>query len=169
MTWTKLGAEFWDQLADAGLSDAAVRTHAEAIGWLYGIDRENVADLSIPKSLVRRFAGSSDFERGVQELVSAGFWLDVGTAYHVDHHGDVIRSSLAAQRKKRERDKLAQRRHRDRESAATSALTSATDAAATQTDRQTGSYTEPENREREEPERPLRATSPASAPAAVEW
>jgi integrase len=32
MTWTKLGAEFFDDCADRGLSDAAVRTHVEAIG-----------------------------------------------------------------------------------------------------------------------------------------
>jgi hypothetical protein len=58
VTWVKLGDEFFDQCADAGLSDAAVRTHAEAVAWLYRLDRDDVTELSISKGLVLRFAAA---------------------------------------------------------------------------------------------------------------
>lgn len=143
MTWTKLGTEFFDQLADLGLSDAAVRTHVEAIAWLYGLDRDDVTDLSIPKHLVARFASSPDYDVGIKELVAAKCWRDAATVYHLLHHADVVRGSLMAQRKKRETDKERQRRHRsDRKDPAdpgagvTPDVTR--DVADTQTDKQTG-------------------------------
>lgn len=111
MTWSKYGAEFWDDLANVGLSDAAARTHAEGIGWIYRVER---TDLCIPKHLVRRFAGSTEWEVAVVDLVAAGLWQDCGDAYVVVHHGDVIRASIAAQRKKRERDKRSQSTWRKR-------------------------------------------------------
>lgn len=111
MTWSKYGSEFWDDLADAGLSDAAARTHAEGIGWLYRIER---TDLRIPKQLVRRFAGSTRWAEAAQELVVTGLWVDTGDAYSVVHHADVIRASIGAQRRKRERDKKAQTAWRKR-------------------------------------------------------
>lgn len=111
MTWTKLGAEFWDDCANADLSDAAARTHAEAIGWVYRIER---TDLRIPKHLVRRFAGSPCWDGAVADLVLAGFWQDCGDAYVLVHHAGVIRASIAAQRSKRERDKRSQRAWRKR-------------------------------------------------------
>lgn len=111
MTWAKYGAEFWDDCANAGLSDAAARTHAEAIGWLYRIER---TDLRIPTQLVRRFAGSPDWETAVKDLVAVRFWRDNGDAYVVEHHAEVILASIAAQRRKRDRDKRSQRAHRQR-------------------------------------------------------
>jgi hypothetical protein len=42
VTWVKLGDEFFDDCADAGLSDAAVRTHAEAIGFLYRLESKGL-------------------------------------------------------------------------------------------------------------------------------
>lgn len=111
MTWAKYGAEFWDDCANAELSDAAARTHAEAIGWVSRIER---TDLHIPKHLMRRFAGSPQWDVGVHDLVAAGFWQDSGDAYVVVHHADVIRASIAAQRRKRERDKRSQHQWRKR-------------------------------------------------------
>ena len=111
MTWCKFGTEFFDDLANAGLSDAAVRTHAEAISWIYRVEQ---TDLRIPKHLVRRFAGSEAWEVAVKDLVAAEFWRDDGDGYVVIHHADVIRASIYAQRKKRERDKRSQQAHRDR-------------------------------------------------------
>lgn len=139
MTWAKYGTEFWDQLADDALSDAAARTHAEGIAWLYGIDRPNLTDLSIPKHLVRRFAGSPEWETGVKELVAAGYWLEAGQNYVVEHHGDVIRGSLAAQRKHREDEKARQRMKRAARKP-TVAPNVGTNVSATQTDRHTGTY-----------------------------
>lgn len=114
MTWTKFGAEFFDQCADAGLTDAAVRTHCEAIGWLYHINRPNVRDLSIPPRALRRFANSEDYEAGVAQLVRVEFWRDEGEQYVLVHHADVVRSSLAAQRAKLDRDRRAQQNRRAR-------------------------------------------------------
>lgn len=73
VTWSKYGAEFWDDCANAGLSDAAARTHAEAISWIYRVEQ---AELTIAKHLVRRFAGSPVWESAVAELVSVGYWDD---------------------------------------------------------------------------------------------
>lgn len=112
MTWTKFGAEFFDDCANHGLSDAAVRTHAEAIGWLYTVES---VDLTIAKNVVRRFAGSENYADGIRDLLAVEFWCMQGAKYQVVHHADVIRQSLAAQQKKRSRDKQAQRDYRKRQ------------------------------------------------------
>jgi hypothetical protein len=112
MTYCKLGTEFFDECADAGLSDAAVRTHAEAIIWLYRVEK---FDMRIGKHLVRRFAGSDQYEVAIKDLVDAGFWLDDGDAWIVDHHRNIISQSLAAQltHRAKERDRMRQKRARD--------------------------------------------------------
>lgn len=115
MTWAKTGAEFPDDCANVGLSDAAYRTHHEAICWLFKIEQ---LDCRIPKRLLRRFTGSDDHHRAVSELVALGWWQDRQDHYEVTRHGDTIRSGIAAQQNKRDRDKKAQRRHRDRKSGA---------------------------------------------------
>jgi hypothetical protein len=117
MTWAKTGVEFPDQCADAGLSDAAYRTHHEVISWLYRIDRQDVGDLAIPRNMVRRIAGSDDYDHAVKDLVACGFWLDAGDHYILVHHGDVVKQSLMAQRLKRNRDKAAQQAWRERNKA----------------------------------------------------
>ncbi len=112
MTWTKLGDEFSDECANTGLSDAAYRTHVEAIAWLYRVER---MDLHIPKHLLKRFVGSEDWEKAVHVLVALDWWRDRGDHYQVVHHEDVIRQSIAAQQAKRTRDKRAQADKRRRE------------------------------------------------------
>lgn len=134
MTWCKYGTEFWDDCANAGLSDAATRTHAEAIGWLYRVE---ATDLRILKHLVRRFAGSSSWEFGVADLVAAGFWMDTGDAYVIRHHADVIRASIWAQRKKRDRDKKAQAAWRDRQGVSANVSDGRSDDVSAYTDSQT--------------------------------
>lgn len=109
MTWAKYGVEFYDQCADVGLSDAAVRTHSEALHYLY---RTETADMRIRKHLVRRFAGSDQWEVAARDLVAIGFWRDDGDAWLVEHHGNVFRESLAAQLKHRETERERQRRKR---------------------------------------------------------
>lgn len=73
--------------------------------------------LRIPKHLIRRFAGSDDYDTAVKELAGAGFWRDRGDTWEIVHHGDVIRQGLQAQRQKRDRDKRAQAARRKRVSA----------------------------------------------------
>ena len=53
MTWCKYGGEFWEEGIYASLSDAAARTHAEGIAWLYRIEH---TDSLIPKHVLPRFA-----------------------------------------------------------------------------------------------------------------
>ena len=133
MTWTKLGAEFNSECALAGLSDAAYRTHSEAIGWLYEVEETSCR---IPKRLFQRFAGSEDAEAAVGQLTGIGFWKDAGAVWVVLHHAGVVRQSIAAQQDKRSRDAKAQRRRRRKVSADVSADIGAESAAA-QSDRQT--------------------------------
>lgn len=109
MTWVKTGTEFPDDAADAGLSDAAYRTHHEALTWLYRVERD---DMRVPKHLVRRFAGSSDYGPATEELVATGFWSDDGTSWVVEHHAEVLRQSLAAQVKHRAQERERQARKR---------------------------------------------------------
>jgi hypothetical protein len=125
----KLGAEFFDDCAEAGLSDAAVRTHAEAIGYLYGQEK---FDLTLKKSTMRRWAGSDQAEQAAVELVAKGKWTDGKAEWTVVHHADVIRQSLAAQLKKREDDKAYARKKRR-----SVGSDIGSDVVATQTDRQT--------------------------------
>lgn len=113
VTWVKLGQEFWDECAGTGLSDAAVRTHGEAIGWVYRIEQTN---LVIRKNLVPRFAGSPQWEFGIAELIQVGYWQDRGDSYVIVHHADVIRASITAQQLLRDRNKRSQQAHRKRSS-----------------------------------------------------
>lgn len=133
MTWTKLGAEFYSECALQGLSDAAYRTHTEAIGWLYEVEDTSCR---IPKRLFRRFAASDDAEAAVGELITAGFWKDAGAVWVLLHHAEVVRQSIAAQQDKRKRDRKAQSRYRQKVSADVSADVDAESVAA-QTDSQT--------------------------------
>ena len=138
MTWTKLGDEFSDECANTGLSDAAYRTHVEAIAWLYRVER---MDLHIPKHLLRRFVGSEDWENAVQVLAALGWWRDRGDHYQVVHHEDVIRQSIAAQQAKRSRDKKAQADKRRRDEAKSSSVSDGVSAdVIPDTDRQTSKH-----------------------------
>ena len=77
MTWTKLGDEFSD--AAAPLSDAAFRTHVEALGW----SNRRLLDLEIPKRSLKRFAESDNPHGAAKELVQAGWWEDRGESWWI--------------------------------------------------------------------------------------
>lgn len=74
MTWTKLGDEFPADARD--LSDAAFRTHVEALCW----SNSRRLDLLIPKREVRRFTETTDPDTAVEELVATGWWQDCADA-----------------------------------------------------------------------------------------
>lgn len=112
MTWRKTGSEFDDECANVELSDAAYRTHMEAIGFIYTVE---AMPCTFAKSKIRRFASSDETTAAIKELVAHGFWRDLGDRFEVVHHADVIRQSLAAQAKKRDRDKRSQQAHRERQ------------------------------------------------------
>lgn len=111
MTWTKLGSEFFRECFHHGLSDASVRTHGEAIEYLYTCEEMS---LRIPKRAVRSFAGSEDATQAVEDLVALEWWADRGTHWEVIHHADVIRQSLAAQQKQRATSKKTSAKYRQK-------------------------------------------------------
>jgi hypothetical protein len=131
VTWTKTGSEFPDDAYNTELSDAAYRTHHEAITYLFKLER---TDCYIRTDEVRRFAGSPHSEMAVTELLKFGWWRVKGLGYEVAHHGDVIRSGIVAQQGKRTRDKKAQAAARTR--AAAKSVTSAGSDVSADADRQ---------------------------------
>jgi len=143
VTWTKFGDEFFDEMALAELSDSAVRTHAEGIGWVYRVE---ATDLRIPMTMLRRFAGSPDYEAAVKELVASGHWGEDGGSYVIHHHAEVIRQSLAAQQAKREHDRQRQRRNRKASTNVTGDVTRDNDATSPR-HRQTDIHTDSRERE----------------------
>jgi hypothetical protein len=135
MTWTKLGSEYSNNLFNDGLSDAAYRTHSEAIQWVY--DNE-LTDCRFAKNCLQRFAGSERRGDAAEELIRAEYWRDDGSHYVLLHHAEVIRQSLAAQQAKRDGDRARQQRHRTKKTTITPGVTRdiTDDDAETQTDKQ---------------------------------
>jgi hypothetical protein len=136
VTWAKFGTEFRAQMIMAGLPDAAVRTHYDALVWLYEIES---ADMRIPKPALRMVTGTADPDRAAGDLGAVGFWRDDGDSWTVLHHADVFRQSLAAQLAHREKEKFRQRRKRGSGANSVGANVGANVRAnvrATQTDRQ---------------------------------
>jgi hypothetical protein len=106
MTWTKLGEEFPDEAR--GLTDAAFRTHVEALCW----SNRRGLDLRIPRRDLRRFAETDDPDTAVKVLIDCGWWKDDGDAWLIDGKFPdwQIESAVIAQR--REAAALRVKRHR---------------------------------------------------------
>ena len=104
--WTKLGDEFGDAAWD--LSDAAWRTHIEALMWSNRLG----LDLMIPKRHFRKFTFSPTAEEAGQELCEAGWWKDAGDFWDISPRfpGWQIESEVVESR--RTADAHRQRRHR---------------------------------------------------------
>jgi hypothetical protein len=112
MTWTKLGVEFWDELAHLGLSADAKVTHAEAIAYLYRVES---MDLIIPNSAIRRIASTDYVDVVLAELTGHKLWRDLGgKGWKILHHAEVVRGSIIAQRKRREQNRQSQQTFRNR-------------------------------------------------------
>lgn len=77
MTWVKLG----DELSGAAepLSDAAFRTHVEALAW----SARYLLDLQVPQRHLSRFAYCDEPELAAKELVEAGWWEERGDGWYV--------------------------------------------------------------------------------------
>lgn len=109
MTWTKLSDDFSDECHT--LSDAAFRTHVEALIWV--MRRETGGH--IDSRDLKRFAESPHADMAVTELVACGWWSVEAQGYRVNHHmehqpePDLIakRRELTAQRVKKHRRKKA--------------------------------------------------------------
>ena len=77
MTWVKLGDEI-SQAAEP-LSDAAFRTHIEALAW----SARHLLDLQVPFRHLHRFAYCADPDVAAKELVEAGWWEERGDGWYV--------------------------------------------------------------------------------------
>lgn len=106
MTWTKLGEEFGD--AARKLSDAAFRTHVEALMW----SNRRLLDLLIDPDDIRRFAETKHPEEAVAELVDAEWWRDEGEGWFIGCKFDDWQLEKAVIDVRREQSALRQRRHR---------------------------------------------------------
>src|SRR5262245_25383776 len=77
-----MGDEFPDECAQVNLTDAAFRTHVEALVWT--MRRETGGYLTWQD--VRRFAETGDPEAAITELLAVGFWQRRGDGFQVRHH-----------------------------------------------------------------------------------
>ncbi len=77
MTWTKFGEEWPDEARD--LTDAAFRTHSEALCW----SNRRGLDLMIPKRDLKRFAETDDPDTAVKTLIVQGWWQDCGDKWFI--------------------------------------------------------------------------------------
>lgn len=84
MTWTKIDENFPEDCARVQLSDAAVRTHLEALVW--SMRRENGGRLRTRD--LDRLADTEHPKDAADELVSAGFWTQLPGGWQVEHQMD---------------------------------------------------------------------------------
>jgi hypothetical protein len=75
VTWAKLSDDFPERCAEAGLSDAAVRTHIDALCKIMAREKGPV----LSSRDLRRFLESEHAGRAVAELVAVGWWVREGT------------------------------------------------------------------------------------------
>jgi len=109
VTWTKLSDDYSDDCRE--LSDAAFRTHTEALIWIMRRETGGYIDANE----IRRFAESPHASVAVDELVATGWWSIERQGYRVHHHmehqpePDLIarRRAATADRVKRHRRKKA--------------------------------------------------------------
>lgn len=106
--WLKLSDDFADDAARAGLSDAAFRTHIEALLWIMRREGKPVLD----RRDLRRALESPQAEGAVSELLAAGWWQRrddgrVHVLHGMDHQPEpeVIarRREAATERQRRKR------------------------------------------------------------------
>jgi hypothetical protein len=106
VTWTKLGEEWSDAARD--LSDAAYRTHVDALCW----SNRRGLDLVIPKRDLKRFTETDDPDTAVKELAHAGWWEDQGHAWWVGVHFPDWQVESVVVTKRREQSAITTRRSR---------------------------------------------------------
>ena len=108
MTWVKTGDEFVDDAAD--LSDAAVRTHIDALHW----SARRLLDLHIPKRDLPRFAFSPNAGAAVDELVTVGWWLDKGSTWYLAYRPEWQWSREQVERRRHQNAQAQERGRRHR-------------------------------------------------------
>jgi hypothetical protein len=106
MTWTKLGDEWPD--ASCEMTDAAFRTHIEALCW----SNRRGLDLIIPKRDLKRFAETDDPDTAVKNLIATGWWQDCSDSWFVGVQFGDWQIEATVVKKRREDTALRVQRHR---------------------------------------------------------
>jgi hypothetical protein len=107
--WMKLTDDFPARCAAAGLSDAAVRTHIDALCSIMAREKGPV----LTARELRRFLESEDADRAIAELLAAGWWVrdgSDGAVRVVANMADQPEPEVIAKR----RDATAERKRRER-------------------------------------------------------
>ena len=106
--WLKLTDDFPVRAAEAGLSDAAVRSHIDALCSIMAREKGPV----LTRRDLRRFLESDDADRAVAELLAVGWWVrqDDGTVRVVENMPDQPEPEVIAKR----REATADRKRRER-------------------------------------------------------
>jgi hypothetical protein len=106
--WLKLTDDFLVRAAEAGLSDAAVRTHIDALCSILAREKGPV----LTRRDLRRFLESEDADRAVAELLAVGWWVrqDDGTVRVAENMADQPEPEVIAKR----REATADRKRRER-------------------------------------------------------
>jgi hypothetical protein len=104
--WTKLGDEFGDEAWS--LSDAAFRTHVEALMWSNRLGLDGM----IPKRHFRKFTFSTQAEQGGDELIRTGWWKDTGDFWDIGLRFPEWQLEREVVESRRAAAALRQRRHR---------------------------------------------------------
>jgi hypothetical protein len=119
VTWTKLSDDFASDAYRDDLSDAAVRTHVEALCW----SSLHLLDGRLRRRDLPRFAFSDQAEAAAVELVAAGYWRNTADGWEIVHHlehqptrDEVLRRrKLNADRQRAHRERRIGRAERDRQ------------------------------------------------------
>ncbi|MEU0467201.1 hypothetical protein ABZ215_24640 [Amycolatopsis sp. NPDC006131] len=106
LVWTKLGDEYPDATRD--LSDAAWRTHTEALCW----SNRRLLDLVIPKRDLKRFAETEDPQLAAKELEETGWWQDLGDSWFIGVRFSEWQLERSVVEHRRDLNADRQRRHR---------------------------------------------------------
>ncbi len=106
MTWTKLGEEWPDAARE--MTDAAFRTHIEALCW----SNRRGLDLMIPKRDLKRFAETDDPDTAVKNLVTANWWQDCGDTWFIGVQFADWQLEATVVEKRRQQTAIRVRRHR---------------------------------------------------------
>ncbi|GAB3278367.1 hypothetical protein GCM10027449_18460 [Sinomonas notoginsengisoli] len=106
MTWTRLSDDFVDRPKVLGLSDAAFRTHVEALVWC----NRQLTDGVLPAdpALLGRILSHPE---AIPELVAAGLWVHAEGTYILDWV-DQEQAADVMERRRKQRER--QQRFRQR-------------------------------------------------------
>jgi hypothetical protein len=104
--WVKLGDEYPDEAWN--LTDAAWRTHTEALLWSSKLG----LNLVVPKRHLPRFAFSEHAAEATAELCATGWWKDAGDFWDIGQRFPEWQLEREVVEHRRASNALRQRRHR---------------------------------------------------------